>query len=288
MRSAANRLKRIKSRRRFLLSLGSAVTAASGLYAWRFEPHWIDVTQHVLPVRNLPESLHGRTLIHVSDLHIGPTVDKAYLNSALQRINALQADYIVYTGDFVNHDCELSGTGRRIMDRLPRGRYGSFGVLGNHDFGENWKSAARAAQVTELAEQRGIQILRNEVVDAGGLQIAGLDDLWGGKPDLPGTLEKIVPDRAAIMLSHNPDTADLDGWSQFSGWILSGHTHGGQVRPPFLSPPVLPVRNKDYVSGTYTLSGNRTMYISRGIGYLKRVRFNARPEITVFTLRKSA
>jgi predicted MPP superfamily phosphohydrolase len=78
---------------------------------------------------------------------------------------------------------------------------------------------------------------------------------------------------------------DLDGWQPFSGWILSGHTHGGQCKPPFLPPPVLPVKNKRYTSGAFAINGDRQMYISRGVGTVLPVRFNVRPEVTVFTLR---
>jgi len=69
--------------------------------------------------------------------------------------------------------------------------------------------------------------------------------------------------------------------------ILAGHTHGGQCKPPFLPPPLVPVANKRYISGKIELSGNRNMYISRGVGHLLRVRFNARPEVAVFKLQRA-
>jgi predicted MPP superfamily phosphohydrolase len=93
---------------------------------------------------------------------------------------------------------------------------------------------------------------------------------------------------AAIVLVHNPDAADQQKWPGYTGWMLAGHTHGGQCKAPFLPPPLLPVQNKDYVSGAIPVSGDpvRTLYISRGVGHLIRARFNARPEIAVFTLRR--
>jgi predicted MPP superfamily phosphohydrolase len=97
-------------------------------------------------------------------------------------------------------------------------------------------------------------------------------------------LPTLARDRAAIVLSHNPDTVDLPVWGDYAGWILSGHTHGGQCRPPFLPPPILPVRNARYTAGVFDLSGNRRLYINRGIGHLLRVRFNVRPEVTVHEL----
>jgi uncharacterized protein len=71
----------------------------------------------------------------------------------------------------------------------------------------------------------------------------------------------------------------------YEGWILSGHTHGGQCKPPFLPPPLLPVRNRRYTAGEFPLTGGRRLYISRGVGHLLPVRFNVRPEVTVFELR---
>jgi predicted MPP superfamily phosphohydrolase len=97
-------------------------------------------------------------------------------------------------------------------------------------------------------------------------------------------LAKLRPAEPTIVLCHNPDVADLSVWGQFQGWILSGHTHGGQCKPPFLPPPLLPVRNRRYTSGEFDLGDDRFMYINRGLGHILRVRFNARPEITVFRL----
>ena len=93
--------------------------------------------------------------------------------------------------------------------------------------------------------------------------------------------------KANIVLCHNPDVCDLDVWGNYDSWILSGHTHGGQCKPPFLPPPVLPVRNKKYSAGLIDLSNERKLYINRALGHLWQVRFNVRPEITIFELEES-
>jgi len=87
-----------------------------------------------------------------------------------------------------------------------------------------------------------------------------------------------------LILSHNPDTCDKKGWNNYDGWILSGHTHGGQCKPPFLNPPLLPVKNKKYTSGKFDLKDGRKLYINRALGHLVQVRFNVRPEIAIFEL----
>lgn len=81
--------------------------------------------------------------------------------------------------------------------------------------------------------------------------------------------------------------ADRPAWGDYRGWILAGHTHGGQCKPPFLPPPLLPVKNRRYTAGAFALSRGRRMYINRGVGHLLRVRFNARPEVTVFRLMRA-
>jgi predicted MPP superfamily phosphohydrolase len=133
----------------------------------------------------------------------------------------------------------------------------------------------------------GIRVLRNEVADAGGLQIAGMDDLWGHRFDPERALASLDSRRAAIVLSHNPDTVDLPGWNGYRGWVLSGHTHGGQCKPPFLPPPLLPVQNHRYTCGVFDLANDRMLYISRGIGHLLQVRINVRPEVTLFELERA-
>jgi hypothetical protein len=138
--------------------------------------------------------------------------------------------------------------------------------------------------VAEVVRSCGITVLRNQVLDVEGLQIVGLDDLWAKHFAPQEVLHRLDVTRAAIALSHNPDTVDLPVWGGYDGWILAGHTHGGQCRPPFLPPPVLPVRNRRYTSGEFQLAGNRQLYISRGVGHSLPVRFNARPEVTLFEL----
>jgi predicted MPP superfamily phosphohydrolase len=144
-----------------------------------------------------------------------------------------------------------------------------------------------ADRIVAIMRGLGVRILRNEVADVAGLQIIGMDDLWGGRFQLVQALAAVDPRRAALALTHHPDTVDEPGWDRFQGWILAGHTHGGQVKPPFLPPPLLPVRNRRYTAGEFALTNGRRLYINRGIGHLTKVRFNVRPEVTVFELQSA-
>jgi len=258
-----------------------------GLYTWRWEPHWLEVVERPLPVANLPDRLRGNRMVQLSDLHIGPQVDDGYLLRSFERVKALSPEIVVYTGDFTSYEPEVLGHARRIFAQLPLGREGTVGILGNHDYGPGWKHPEVADGIASLATQAGVRVLRNEVTDVGGLQIVGLDDLWAHRFELQVGLAGLQPERASVVLSHNPDTADLEGWGNYAGWILSGHTHGGQCKAPFLPPPLLPVKNRRYTCGEFQLPGGRRLYISRGIGHLLRARFNVRPEVTVFRLARA-
>lgn len=277
------------TRRRFFKASAAAVGlgAAAGIYTWRIEPHWLEVVERRLSIAGLPEDLVGLQLVQLSDLHVGPRVDDDYLLRCFQRVKELAPEFVVYTGDFTSHEPQVFDHARRMFSHLPLGRRGTFGILGNHDYGLRWSQAHVAQRIAILATDAGVRVLRNEVVETAGLHVVGLDDLWADRFDLVAGFRALPARAAAIVLSHNPDTADLPGWGAYSGWILSGHTHGGQCKPPFLPPPLLPVRNRRYTCGEFELAGGRRLYISRGVGHLQRVRFNVRPEITVFRMERA-
>ena len=272
------------SRRRFLSAIGGAATAGIGFYTWRVEPHWLEIVRRPLAIRRLPATLAGKTLAHVSDIHVGPRVADDYVIEAFALLRALEPDIIALTGDFVSHHPEMFAQMDRVYRHFPQGRIATIGVLGNHDYGAGWAHPEVADRVVDVAERHGIRVLRNEIADVAGLQVVGLDDLWADRFDPAVALSRFDASRPAIALSHNPDSVDLPGWDGYSGWVLSGHTHGGQCKPPFLPPPLLPVRNRRYTCGEFDLSGGRWLYINRGIGHLIRARINVRPEITVFEL----
>jgi predicted MPP superfamily phosphohydrolase len=259
-----------------------------GFYTWRFEPHWLEFTYPTLPIRGLPVGLEGRSLVQISDLHIGPKVDDDYIIESFRRVKEVNPDFVAYTGDWITY----RGTGqfdqlRRVLAYAPYGRLGTIGILGNHDYGFNWRMLEVAEQVSKIVRAKGITLLRNEATVVAGLQFIGIDDLWSPQFDPVNVLEERGGSPSTLVLCHNPDAADKPVWGPYQGWILSGHTHGGQCKPPFLPPPLLPVRNRRYVAGEINLTGNRNMYISRGVGHLLRVRFNVRPEIAVFRLKRA-
>jgi predicted MPP superfamily phosphohydrolase len=277
------------SRRRFVRT---ALAAAAGapiltvLHTWLVEPHWLEIVHRDLPLEHLPVDLQGRTLVHLSDLHIGPTVDDDYIIRTFQRVAALRPAFVVVGGDLITyHSDEQFDQLQRVVSYLPHGTLGTVATLGNHDYGRAWSHPEVADRVAAIATRAGALVLRNTSAILSGLQLVGLDDLWARRFVPERALTGLDRKTATVVLSHNPDTVDLPAWGGYRGWILAGHTHGGQCKPPFLPPPLLPVRNRRYTCGEFDLPGGRRMYISRGVGHLLKVRFNVRPEVTVFRLR---
>jgi uncharacterized protein len=227
------------SRRRFIrATLASAAAAAiTGLYTWQVEPHWLELVRRPLPIRRLP-------------------------------------DLVVFTGDFTSWHPEVLDQMGPVYDEAPHGRLATLGILGNHDHGPGWSHPEVAVEVAGILGRRGVRILRNEIQEVSGLTVAGLDDLWAGRFRPVDVTPRLVRDRPSIVLSHSPDTVDLPGWSGYEGWVLAGHTHGGQCRPPFLPPPILPVKNPRYTAGEVDVGAGLRL-------------FNVRPEVTVFRTQKA-
>jgi predicted MPP superfamily phosphohydrolase len=278
-------------RRKFIKNtlLGSAsIGLITSLYAWKIEPFWLEFVKVKMPVLNLPKNLIGKTVMQISDIHVGNKFDYQYIIDSFRKAKLLNPDFVVYTGDFVSYETkEQFKQLEEVMKFAVKGTIGTVGVLGNHDYGENWLAQDVADTITEILEDAGISILSNQQKEMSGLNIIGIDDYWGMNFNPNKIMSKYDDNKANIVLCHNPDVCDLNVWNNYKGWILSGHTHGGQVKPPFLKPPILPVKNKRYSAGEIDLQDGRIVYINRALGNLFQIRFNVRPEITVFKLSKS-
>ncbi len=260
-----------------------------GIYSWKIEPYWLEFVHKKMPIKNLPENLIGKTLIQISDIHVGNRFDYQYIIDSFKKAQKLNPDFVVYTGDFVSYDSEEQFAQlKEVFKHVVSGKLGTAGVLGNHDYGHNWVEQNVANTITSIVENAGVKILSNAEFNFNGLTIIGLDDFWGLNFNPKKIMVKHNPTNANLVLCHNPDVCDFDVWNNYKGWILSGHTHGGQVKPPFLNPPILPVKNKKYSAGEIDLNDGRTLYINRALGCIYPVRFNVRPEITVFNLEKKS
>jgi hypothetical protein len=161
--------------------------------------------------------------------------------------------------------------------------------LGNHD-GGRWAARANGYKdstvVCALLEAGKVSLLHNrsEVlrVRDQSIRFAGVGDLWSEGVNADLAFEGVTTDDPAILLAHNPDTKDVLA-SQPWDLMLSGHTHGGQVVLPFMEAHFAPVRDKRFIAGLKQWNG-RQVYITRGVGNVRGVRVNCRPEVTVLDL----
>jgi predicted MPP superfamily phosphohydrolase len=224
--------------------------------------------------------------MQISDIHIRNQDDNQFIINAFHKARSLRPDFVVYTGDFVNAMDESIAFSEldEILNYGVQGTIGTIAILGNHDYGRNWSQKDTADIISNILSQHEITVLRNESITLAELTFIGFDDYWGPNFMPQEVMKEYDSTAPTVVLCHNPDVCDLNLWNGYKGWILSGHTHGGQIKLPFLPPPILPVRNKRYSAGKIDLDGNRVLYINRGLGYLFPIRFNVRPEITLFEL----
>ncbi len=276
-------------RRRFIKNsaLGTlGIGFFTGMYAWQIEPFWLEFVHHKMPVNNLPKELSGKILMQISDIHVGNRFDYQYIIDSFKDAQKLDPDFVVYTGGYVNWENEKQYEQlAEVLKHAVKGKIGTAAILGNHDYGKNWAEQDVADTISSLFENTGIKMLKNEQIEVQGLNIIGMDDYWALNFNPAKVMQNYDKSKANIVLCHNPDVCDLNVWNGYEGWILSGHTHGGQCKPPFLNPPMLPVKNNLYTAGKIDLQDGRTLYINRALGHLWQVRFNVRPEITIFELQ---
>ncbi len=260
-------------------------TAALGLvasYPVFIERYVVTVNTYRIPVPNLPAAFAGFRIVHLTDLHYGALVPLATILSVVARANRIERDLTVCTGDYVHRRDTTKQIDKvwPILSEL-NAPSGVFSVLGNHD---HWADTDRSRYWLERSKQglgsKPVSIERN----GEKLWFAGAGDLWEDHTSLDELICGIPELDCRIVLAHNPDTADSD-FSQRVDLMLSGHTHGGQVRIPFAGAPILPVRNKNYSSGLKRSPRGAAVFISRGIGWaVYPVRINCFPEIAVLEL----
>ncbi len=253
----------------------------------KFEPSWMDVKEISLNLPRLAKPFSGLRLVQISDLHFGGWMTTEYLVEIVQMVVDQVPDLVVITGDFVmGYDHapqifeklgELAETLKAMSDRFP-----TFGVLGNHDYWLNRNSVVDMMHLAGIKElSNGVQtIKRGDEV----LHIAGVDDVMLRQERMDQVLSQLPAEGCAILLAHEPDYADISARTGRFDLQLSGHSHGGQVVLPFFGPPVLPYMARKYPSGLYKVM-EMYQYTNRGVGMtVPYVRFNCRPEITVFSL----
>ena len=278
------------------LTFPAAIIATSigGAMASRVEPV---VTRLRMKVPRDATNLHGITIAQISDVHVGSYMDAKRLDDFIEGMNAVKADYHVMTGDLLDNHVEQLPESQRFLRSLKPRRGRVFMCMGNHEY-----IPARDGNIDEIINglnESGVELLIDEArkVDIGGdhIWMAGID-----YPNSPGissskrrtsresldvTLAQVKDDGAPrIVLAHHPKSF-IDGREMDLDLMLSGHTHGGQIKlgriGDFALTPVLPFEH--YHNGLYSFNGRR-LYVNAGAGGWMPVRINCPPEITVVEL----
>lgn len=292
------------SRRAFLtdsaLVTGAACTGAAGVYASMVEPWSLRVKRYNVAIAGLPVGLDGLRLVQLSDTHLGPRIPAGFVSEAVELALSLKPDLYVLTGDYVHMGRHYIEPAARLFRPLlePRaGLIGTVGVLGNHDHYAD--AGAMSAALADI----GVRMLDNRRVflDATdrelspiarrgeSLCIAGVGDLLEGTVAIGEALHGVPEEMARVMLSHNPDVAEAGDLVAEKphrvDLMISGHTHGGQVRLPLIGSPAIPSGYGQKYAYGLVRGPACPVVVSAGVGMsMLPVRFGVAPEVVEITL----
>jgi predicted MPP superfamily phosphohydrolase len=271
------------SRRRFLqtaslFSLSSLSTTPSELVA----SEEIEVSNHTVRLKNLPQTFDGLKLVHLTDIHHSKFVSFNDVFRMVELSNRQDPDVVLLTGDYITWSKKFIAPVAEALRGL-KSRLGVYAVLGNHDI------RVDAEQLTQALEKVQIRVLRNASarIDLKGdsLWIGGVDEYMYGQSDIPKAMKHVPRSQPRILLAHNPEIM-VEAVGHQVDFVLSGHTHGGQIKIPYMrSLNVVTQPGRKILEG-FVRSGKTQMYISRGLGkVVVPVRILCPPEIPVFYLR---
>jgi uncharacterized protein len=245
------------------------------------EANSLTVEEVTIYLKRLPGELDGFRLVHLSDIHHSPFTSLEHIARTVEMANSLKPDMFVLTGDYVSHETEYIAPMADALSRL-ESKFGTYACLGNHD---HWTDAEL---VTDLLRGEGITVLINEgfrfQAHGGSFWLAGVDDLMAGKTDVRSALRGSDEKEMKLLLAHNPAIIRRAAWYGVD-LMLSGHTHGGQVKIRDEEKRLLPRRKMS--SGLYHRQDTQ-VYITRGIGtVVVPFRYQCPPEISLIELRNA-
>lgn len=248
--------------------------------AWAPDP---EITKTSIWLHRLPTALEGLKIVHLTDIHHSLFTPLEDVERVVDLANRLEPDVVALTGDYVTLSPAYIRPVARMLGKL-RARRGIFAVLGNHDF------QVDAREMTRALRAERIRVLRNSryPIRAGGktLWFLGVDDLWWESDDLPAALRAIPARDPKVLLCHNP-RGIWQASEHGIDLVLSGHTHGGQVRLPGLGLLYRSRLGERFLEGWNHLNGTQ-IYVSRGIGkVVVPLRLGCPPEITCLRLHRA-
>jgi hypothetical protein len=237
------------------------------------ERGWFDFSQHSVPIAGLTEPL---TILHLTDVHLRDVDEDLY--ALCHVMSQARPDLVVITGDVVTRGWTKEAV-NRFLSALPKARLGRFAVMGNWEY---WADADLPTWRPILAKH-GVTLLHETWTDLGPITLAGTDDQLAGTPDPETLLAALPTDRPAVMLSHSPAFFPTLARAPVR-LVLSGHSHGGQVRIPLLGALRAPRGTGRYLAGWFEQDGCH-LFVSRGLGWsVAPLRLHCPPELAWITL----
>ena len=288
--------------RRRVFLLGAAALGGVIAYARYVEPYWISLERLTLTLPRLAPAFEGYRIVQISDLHMDGWMTPERIERVVELVNEQQPDLVAITGDYVSVSPDYVSGLPKPLRRL-QAPDGVVAILGNHDHLNDAaavRSALSSAGATDLSNT--VHTLRRGSAGnstGAALHLCGIDSVMEGLDRLDEVIEALddAEPGCAVLLAHEPDFADESAAAGRFDLQLSGHSHGGQVRIPFLKTPyIVPILSRlgfsfappliyEYPSGLYKV-GKMYQYTNRGLGVVyARFRLNCRPEITTLTLR---
>ncbi len=264
----------------WVLAVVLMVGWVSVFYGSFIESRRLITTQQLIELDPTPETQIRIAVL--SDIHVGPYKNQRWAERVVEKTMDLKPDLIVIAGDFIFSDPDQASMLLPLSGlRAPSG---VFAVTGNHDYVGN-----RPEAIVEALQLAGLTVLENEstsvLVDGHELVIAGLSDLWfAGQPH--EAMKGLTDDQMVLLISHNPD-AVLYSSTEFADLVIAGHTHGGQIRLPYIgSLARIPTKlGNAYDKGLFTY-GPSQLFITAGVGETgPRARLFNPPEINLLTIR---
>jgi uncharacterized protein len=258
------------------LALNLTAAARSALT----EPYRLTIEHQQIYLRRLPRALDGFRIVQLSDIHHSPFTSRQQIERAVQTASGLQPDIIALTGDYISKEREYAAPCAELLGKL-RARHGIYAVLGNHD---HWTDAAL---ITDLFRAEGITVLINQGMrfekNGAAFWLAGVDDTMVGLEDLPLALAGSSEDEMKLLLAHNPIILRRAARAGVD-LVLSGHTHGGQVK--LMADRNAAGRPRRRVLKGLGSEGETQIYVTRGLGtVVLPVRFGCPPEVSLLELR---